>query len=108
MNDDPTKNQPTETRPPKSQLDAAEALAQRIEQRLLKACEKLNSGEHNDLRESLNRLHACSQLLKAPDQTRFLQEELEATAKQIARIERRMRRQRQTDRQQDSGFSFGM
>lgn len=108
MNDDPTKNQRTEARPHKSQLDAAEAIAQRIEQRLLKACEKLGSDEHNELRESLNRLHACSQLLRAPDQKQFLQEELEATAKQINRIERRMRRERQTDRQQDNGFSFGL
>lgn len=115
MNDQAEENKrQSSLAPDETQFDAALTVARRIEQRLLRVEEKLKLGEYDDLRETVTRLHAYSQLLQATDHKQFLKEELDNAAKQIHQIERRLDRQRPTDRQQqadrkqDSGFSFGM
>lgn len=90
-----------------TQVDAALAIARRIEQRMLHIDEKLQLGDYDDLRETITRLHACHQLLQATDRQQFLSDELAKAAKQMERIERRFDRQQQADRKQDNGFSFG-
>lgn len=93
--------------PTETQLDATATIAKRIEQRLLRVEKQLQLGEYDELRETITRLHAYSQLLQSPDRQQFLQEELGRAAKQVHQIERRLDRQRQADFKQDTGFSFG-
>jgi hypothetical protein len=90
-----------------SQASAASMIAARLEVRLAQVQSKLDRREHQEIRESLTRLHAYAKLLQATDRQQFLQDELNSAAKQVQRIERRVGSRLQTGRQQGSGFSFG-